>query len=114
MLENEDIKLDEKTRKETLQSLRNILSEEENNINETPTLKEQTDSLLEKNNEVEVNLPESKLFIPVKPLPRKKIEDPYKTPEGLEKLSYNLLDRKDVTKKNLMNNADWEADAIYF
>ena len=48
MLENEDIKLDEKTRKETLQSLRNILSEEENNINETPTLKEQTDSLLEK------------------------------------------------------------------
>ena len=66
MLENEDIKLDEKTRKETLQSLRNILSEEENNINETPTLKEQTDSLLEKNNEVEVNLPESKLFIPGK------------------------------------------------
>ena len=67
--------------------MRNILSEEENNINETPTLKEQTDLLLE-NNEVEVNLPESKLFIPVKPLPRKKIEDPYKTPEGLE--SYTL------------------------
>jgi len=114
MLENENIKLDEKTRNETLQSLKNIFSEEEDNINESPTLKEQTDSLLEKNNEVEVNLPESKLFIPVKPIPRKKIKDPYKTPEGLEKLSYNLLDRKDVTKKNLINNADWEADAIYF
>ena len=111
--------------------LENLLFNQDfsSNINEDKKEKSnvitQTDRILDKKNkktnqnvgtqnEVDIILPESKPFIPVNPQLKKEKKEVYKTPEGLEKRSYNFFKSKDVTKKNLIANKDWEDDAIYF
>jgi len=100
--------------RELVDAINNLFKEDLNVEDKKLDVNQQTKSILEKTNDVEIDLPESKVFIPVKPQLKKEIKDPYKTPDGLKKLSYNFLEKKDVTKKNLLNNADWEADARYF